>query len=313
MVKLYLRIVLFFLPVFVLLTILPINKRLKYQGLKGGCSNRGIWIHDRVFINEIPIDIAFVGTSRTSNGISDKLIQKTLEKDSIYSHVANLGYCRDGRNVSYSFIKDILKGKQIQYLFFEVREDEARKGHDIFPYVAETNDVLAPVLFYNPGYFSDIWYHFAYRLELFQDDIFNRVEPVDTVKGNFRSMFFKRTVSPKLLDKAKERRERKYRKLPIWERNFHMHYPRGYIKKVYNLCEENGVELKFLYIPGYAIPHELPEEIDFYKQYGEVYLPPRIIFDKQTNWVDHEHLNEAGAYELSYWFADEVKRRNLLN
>jgi len=73
------NIFIFLFPVILLVLIFPIDKRTRYTSLKDDCFNHGIWIHDRLFKNETPTDIIFLGTSHTVNAIDDKLIEDSLK------------------------------------------------------------------------------------------------------------------------------------------------------------------------------------------------------------------------------------------
>jgi len=111
------------LPVWLLFIFLPVDKRQKYQGLVGDCGNKGLFLHDRVFINEKSIDMLFLGSSHLICGVDDQLIETKLNNKTT---VANLGYCRLGRNFSYILLKEVLETKQPKHLILEVREDENR-------------------------------------------------------------------------------------------------------------------------------------------------------------------------------------------
>ena len=118
MKRLYKHIILFFLPVLLLIIIVPVNKRQKYLGLENDCFNHAIWIYDRLYKNSKPVDIAFLGSSHTINGINDKLIEEELKRYNMTA--ANFGYCRLGRNLSYVLLKEIIKTKKPRYLGFFV-------------------------------------------------------------------------------------------------------------------------------------------------------------------------------------------------
>ena len=64
MKRLLRNIILFCVPLLVVLIILPVDKRSKYQGLEDDCFNHGIWIYDRVFNNKmhdvLPIAMAML-------------------------------------------------------------------------------------------------------------------------------------------------------------------------------------------------------------------------------------------------------------
>jgi len=293
-------------PVFLLITFLPINKRFYYQELKNDCFNHGIWIYDRIN-NNLPIDILFMGSSHTINGINDKLIQNKLENENL--RVVNFGYCRLGRNFIYSLLKETLKSKKIKYLVLEVTLDENNYGHPIFPYVADTWDVVFANVLFSRDYFTDIHKHFIYRIELMQDIIFKKLvkSPINKNEHGFASSNVVASVD--LLNKTKGDRSGVIIKDGHLKRNYLLTYPRRYLRKIAKLCKNKHTEIYFLYLPeyGYAQPEMM--EYDTYIRYGEVIIPPDSIYNKMEFWGDENHLNVNGGNALSEWIALDLNQR----
>jgi len=305
------NIVLFLLPLLVLILIMPVNQRLKYIGLKHDCFNHGIWIYDRIFNNSKPIDVVFLGSSHTINGINDQLIEENIHNDQLA--VVNFGYCRLGRNLDYVLLKEILKKKHPKYLFLEVREDEDRYSHPIFPYIASDKDVLFPWPFFDKNILSDIWTHFSYKIELFQDWIFFNTLEMPIRKNDFGFASSTDTASGKILNETKLKRNKPRPELTKPERDFHMSFARGYIKRIHKICKENHIKVVFLYLPSYGTSLNKPKEYDTYLKYGEVWIPPDQIMQNPAHWHDENHLNRAGAAQLSQWIADKIKKNKGFN
>ena len=306
MKRFYRNIILFLLPLLVLILILPVNQRLKYIGLKHDCFNHGLWIYDRIFNNPEPVDIVFLGSSHTINGINDQLIQRNIRKDNL--SVVNFGYCRLGRNLDYILLKEILKKKHPKYLFLEVREDEDEYSHPIFPYIASDKEVLFPYPFFDRDILADIWTHFSYKIELFQDRIFSKALSTPVRKNNFGFASSPDTVSEKILIKDKQKRNSHETKLTSFERDFHMSFARGYLKRIHKLCNENHIKIIFLYLPSYGVSLNKPKEYNTYLKYGNVWIPPTKIIKNPVNWHDENHLNQTGATALSLWLAREIDK-----
>ena len=303
MKKLYRNIVLFLFPVVLLILLLPVNPRLRYAGLAHDCYNHGIWIYDRIFHNRKRVDVAFFGSSHTINDVDDRLIERHLVKKMT---VANFGYCRLGRNLSYVLLKELLKKKRPQFVFLEVREDEDYFSHPVFPYVASDWDVLFPHLLFDARYFSDVWVHFSYKAELLQDALFSREDKIPVRTGDFGHSAFPDTASRAVLAKAYAEQNRPKGKPSKTERDFHLAFARGYLKDIARLCEQEKIKLIFLYLPSYGSGLKRPKEFATYAKYGEVWLPPPVFFEKETNWHDAGHLNRVGARELSLWLAKRI-------
>lgn len=310
MKKFCFHIILFLLPLGVVLFFLPTKNVLKYFGLKDDCIGHGIWMHDRIFENDKKIDVAFVGSSHTISAINDRLLENHFKEKKI--NITNLGYCRLGRNLSYIITKELLSKKQPKYLVVEVREKEDRYSHPIFPYMADTKEVIFPALLFNRDIFSDVATHFSYKIELTQDFLYNKKvekESIILAKGDYGFGSTNDTVDLEILNDFKIERTSPKSKPSELERNFYMAFPRSYLKKISDLCHTNQVELYFLYLPSYGSPSSKPSEYDTYLQYGEVLFPPADILENPDYWYDPHHLNPAGANELSNWIKKEIENR----
>ena len=302
MKKLFKHILLFILPVLLLIYFIPLNDRLRYSGLKDDCMNQGEWIYNRVYNEETPIDIAFLGSSHTINAIDDSYISKQLSP----LVATNLGYCRLGRNLHYSLLKLITTKKSPKHIVLEIREREDRYSHPIFPMVSETKDVIHPTLFVNRDYFSDVWVHMLYKLELIQDYFYK--SPSTYNQDNiFAFGPVPDTVATEHLVEMEHLRKNKTETLSESEQVFYYNFPNSYIERIHQICNEKGITLSFIYIPGYGFPDHSTMLKARYESFGPVFIPPKAIFDNTDYWVDKDHLNTAGGSALSKWIADTYR------
>ncbi len=304
MKKILYSIVLIFLPVIVAFMLIPVEKRSRYAGLKDDCFNHAIWIHDRLYMNEKSVDIAFIGSSHTVNGINDKLIENSLKTEN--TSVANFGYCRLGRNLSYTLIKEIYKKKKPKVIVIEVLEDEDRYSHPIFPYIAETRDIFAPALLFNRDIATDIREAILFKLTLIQQFLFPAGEKIPVNNEAFGFACSPDTAAIETLQEIKIKRHRSDPEMPAMERNFYMNFPRSYLKKIAEMCKIQNTKLIFLYLPGYGAQAVVPKENATYMRYGEVLIPPDSITANISYWKDEDHVNQAGAASLSRWIAEEL-------
>ncbi len=234
------------------------KKRALYQGLKDDCFNHGIWIYDRIYNNEKPIDIAFLGSSRTVNGINDHLMEEKYAQQKL--NVVNFGYCRLGMNLNYILLKEIVKAKKIKTIVLEVRQDEDRYSHLIFPYIADSKDVLFPNLLFNRDFISDYYNHFSYKLKILRNSIFNATTNKEIKTEDFGFASHPDTALLLSLNQIKEKRAVHRTELTEMERNFYMKFPRAYLKKIAEIYEQNNIQMFFLYLPEYGSLVYKPKE-----------------------------------------------------
>lgn len=299
-------IVWFFLPVALTVILIPIGKKYRYQSLENDCMNQASWIYDRIFNNETPVDIAFLGSSHTINGINDMLIDSMLSAEE--TNVVNLGYCRLGRNLDYVLLKDLLKQKRPRIILTEVRGDEDWFSHPMFPYLADGLDVFLPTVFYNRDLFADYYIAFTFKLQLFQDILFNRIRPAAINKNLYGFATPGDTASNEVLIKAMERNAQPRKKTGKVMRIINMSFSRSYLKKVADLCRKNQIDLYFIYLPHYAPLYKQPLEYETYQKYGKIIYLSDSILNDPNNWYDDEHLNQTGASKLGGWLARELNQ-----
>ncbi len=300
MKKLVINLLIFIVPVVVIISMIQVDKRLNYLGLKDDCANHGIWIYDRIHFNNKNVDIAFLGSSHTMNGINDKLISDKLKT----KEAVNFGYCRFGRNLSYVLLKEIYERKKIKQLILEVTENEEQYSHPVFPFLASSKDVLFPNPFFNRDIIADIWSHFAFKVEMLQETCYNKIPSTPFKTSDFGMLIAPDTASVTLLNATKSFENNKSK----LEQDFRTNFPRVYLQKIRDFCKENKIQLTFLYLPSYAERATKPVEYQTYRKYGEVLIPPNRILNKQANWFDENHLNQAGADELSLWICEQIDK-----
>ncbi len=295
----------FLTPLFLLLFIIPINERMFYKNLTEDCMNKSIWVYDRIFNNPKSTDIVFMGSSHTINGIDDALIEKQISETSL--NVVNLGYCRIGTNLEYILLKRITSAKDIKALVIEVREDEARFGHPVFPYLANSAEVFTAPVFINNSLFDDYYKHCYYRLEIMRNIVFHR-NPPDTI--NLSPFGFSASIDTAysdFLSKIGSGRDKEIRRAEGIEKQIVYNYSFNYLSKIASLCAQKNIKLYFLYLPGFGNGNKEPGSLKDYQELGTVLLPPDEILSNKYNWHDEDHLNQTGAMMLSTWVASQIK------
>jgi len=293
------------LPILLVVYLAPIEKERLYASLELDCTNRGVWMYDRLYNNNAPIDVAFIGSSHTINAIVENSIQQSANCDAL--NIVNLGYCRMGRNMSYVLLKELTTNKKVTSVVLEVREDEDRYSHPVFPFLAGSKDVLGASLLFNRDYIADNWDHFAYRCQLIQEKLFQF--PIKKVEQSTTTGFMASADtlaigrSIELLD----RRNRTRAAQGQLSRQFYGMYPTSYLNKIAALCKRNQISLYFLYLPGYGATQALPLEMAAYKTHGKILIPPKKMLKDRHNWHDKDHFNIGGAHRLSEWLGERLE------
>jgi hypothetical protein len=307
------KLTLFLVPLLagaIYLYVSPYDKELAYGSMNRMCAHRGTWIHDRLFLDPLPADVLFVGTSKLMFSVDDARIEASLrENHDERTHVVNLAYCDQGRNLQYAVLKDTLSVKKVRHIVLGVPAREPRRSHPVFPYIADTEDIFVLPQLGNEHWFRDMFHGLAARLEPLRRSLL--FPDPDVSRGAIRAhgyLSIAEVARESELEQEKRKRERRELRREGWDRNPHLslRYPRHYLEAMARMSREHGAELHFLYMPVYGDPWGKMEGLEIYRQHGEVLIPPREIFDQPANWGDPTHLNASGAELLTDWLAQRL-------
>jgi hypothetical protein len=323
------------LVVLVAMVLLPHDRYIRWQDMRAEAYARLGWIYERIHFDPTPIDVAFIGTSRTMCGIDAAAVSEAITQAMSGSgsaartvNVTNFAIPSYGRNLHWLIARELLENRKVGTLVLEIFENETRRSHPAFVYPAEVSDVLDAPMFVNFNYFHDL-VRLPYRqLSLFiknqwpqQFGLRSHFDPshydgstVDNtrfvqVHGKLLSPIRDRRFDPVKLEEWRQSRAR--------EKNLHMlgerfdwleyRYVRYYVMQILDLAERKGVLVKFLYLPAYGQP-DVPYDTALYGGRGEI-MTVNDILAKQENWHDFDHLNLFGAAELSARVGSLLARR----
>jgi hypothetical protein len=304
MKKLFKNIIIFLLPFLIGMVVLfniPVNKKFSYNFVKGECDNKAGWIYHRIFEDEKQIDIVFTGASQTSCAIMDEYIEKELiSRSGKNIEVANLGYCRRGRDIQYVMLKELFKHKKPSVLIIEVAEDEPKKSHPVFPYLAESTDLWGSFVFFNQRFLSNIRKGIVIRFEQLKSGIFKNDYPVIGDNSEFGYLTSNQLATTVDLTQNKlDWQIRNSMSNPALFRNIELKYSKHYLRKIAQLAQRNECRILFLYLPEYGSELTSPLLKSYYKEFGELIILPDSIISNHLNWKDAIHFNDCGAKKAS--------------
>lgn len=304
LLKLGLFFSLMMIPV-VTLFMLPYSKEFAYHYIENDCYDHGSWIYDRINHNPAPIDVAFIGSSHTIHAIQDKKIEELLGQD---IHIANLGYCRYGRNIEYLILKMLLKHKSPKLIVLEVHEDEEKNSHDIFPYLADKKDLLFPPTPLDRDYFSDLFYGGSARLEYFKACYIFRKSYPEPSPELYGYAATDRQVSGAELEENKSVWKNRLSQInPEIIENIQAKFPLAYLNEMVEILQKKSIPFMIIYLPESGSSLQKPKYASLYQDLAPLIIPPQSIFDDPSNWMDASHLNDKGSEILSTWLAEHLK------
>jgi hypothetical protein len=305
---------LFVLPVFLGIVLLywkPINKQFGYSYLLESCE-RSDFLYHQLFEGK-PIDIAFLGTSVTLCGVQDDTLEQRLSrKTGEHLRTVNLGFCRPGRNLHYVFLKDLLANHHPKLILIETRFREDRFSHKDFPFVAEGGDLWNQNILFNQRYPETLLEGLESRWNETRHNVlqipFQAIDSAQIRPHSYVAVDVK--ADPNDLGRRQERAAKRYDELQAAGKGLgdkiSYRYPRKTLEAMAELAEEANIPIVFYYLKSFGHPATEPWDIDIYRQYGEVWIPPDSIFQKKENFFDQDHLNDQGASLLADWFEGEI-------
>lgn len=291
------------------------DKQFTYRFVKGECSNRASWIYDRIFLAEKELDILFLGASQTAATVDDAFIEKWLtESAGRPLSVVNMGYCRGGRDIQYVMLKDVYVHKKPGLLVIEVTEEEPKKSHPVFPYLAEGRDLFGSAVFFNQRYPQALWKGLVIRFEYVKRLIFR--SPAEAGSHSADHGFFpsEATADEAVLSQNRSTwTNRLARRKSLLLRNMETRYSRHYLEKMVSMAEANRSKVIFLYMRESGSGLQEPVMADYYRSIAPVLILPDSVFANPANWSDAMHLNTSGAALASEFIAEQLARQMALS
>lgn len=303
---------------------LPQDKYLRYQALNDGIAPNAYWIYERIHFDPTPIDIAFIGTSRTGLSVHTRRLEEDLARHGITSKAANLHIVKNGVNMQYVVTKELLATRKIKLLVVEMIEREDRKPHPDFIFLADPIDVLTAPLLINLDYFSDLARLPGREVDLFFETQLeqhglrrpdfvpppyvgpnlDRAEVLLTLDGEARSRNIFRTQAEMEDLRVKADSALAPALLPQSLRGLEYRYPRYYMERILALARAHDTKVVFLYLPRYGSPAQPPP----YAQYADqvALINPWSQLQDYRLWSDDQHVNWDGAKLITDYLAEAL-------
>ena len=296
---------------------LPHNPYIRYQQFKDTIFERLAWIYERVHFDPTPIDIAFIGSSRTEAGVASPLLEKYLSEGGRELKVVNLSIPSSGMDIRYAEARELLQAKQVKLLVIAVVEAFPRDGHQAYGDLETAGEIFKSPLIVNRNLPKTLARLPVRQIDLFVKSIFPQAF---SLKGDFDGQpsaedpAYERPetsdLSPeehaKALAEETARRKREIR-WPILPENFRwVEYgvSRTYIERIAELAKDNGTELAFLFLPFYN-GYDAPLEMDWLQEFGPVWIAD-FIKDNPENYRDAAHVKSVVTDSVARWLAGKI-------
>jgi hypothetical protein len=321
-----------FLTVFVLcalvtligMVLLPQDKYLRYQALNDGSVANAYWIYERIHFDPTPIDIAFIGTSRTGRSMHTKRLEEDLSRQGVTAKAVNFFIFKNGRNMHYAIAKELLEHRKVKLLVLEMTEAEDRTPHPDFVFLADPIDIIDAPMFINLRYLSDLARLPGRQFDLFSQTIMGNLhlgtpdfvpppyegpnldEAQVMVDISGRSHYFLQEHSFAQMETLRHQQDAILTPevLPPRFKWLEYRFPRLYIARILDLAARHGTKVVFLYIPRYGGPLS-PQPYQQYAQRVGLINPAAQMQDFRL-YDDAVHANWHGAMVLTDYVANAL-------
>jgi hypothetical protein len=304
--------------------LLPENAYQRWQLLDGTIHANARWIYERTEFDPRPIDVAFIGPSRTGAGVNAPRLSAALAARGLPSNVVNFSLPEAGRNINYVIAEQLLRHKTPKLLVLGVTEKPSRFGHSAFKFIAPRGLIADPGYWSDLNYFSDLVYLPYRQIRLFFEDIAPGLFGADKTfdRAQYRGPSIDTTGSLTLpggihkegdLPGSPHELARGVRKLeagehpPLLPRRYadiEFGDERYYIRRIVDLARAKGVKVAFLSLPYYTGPSDLLE-YDFYRRFGPIWNAGFV--SSHAEWfADYGHLTRTGAENVTDWLTPLV-------
>lgn len=308
----------------VLTVALPHDPYIRYQSLKGTIFDRVSWIYERIHFDETPVDVVFVGSSRTARGMVPPKIEAALEARGQDLRVLNLSIPASGLDIRETLLREALEGKTVKLIYISLVEAFPRDGHQAFGELGRVSEVLSspwivnrnlpvnlarlPVRQMKLALASQFPEGFGYRPAFVPESY-----PGSTIDGRFFNEGFSLAADAAIVARPgheaalSEETERRKREItwPILPDNLswiEFGVSRTYVARMAALAEEHGAELAFLFLPFYE-GFETPIEAEWVTEFGPLYRAD-FMMAAPENYIDAAHASSRGSDLLAPWIAD---------
>jgi hypothetical protein len=291
-----------FLLILLLLALLPRPLFERFQTLQGD-QIRLVEIYQRI-TRDLPIDVAFIGTSHTMNGIDDRGVEEALATAGVRVNVANLGMEWIGRDMHLFLAKQLLANKTPQLIVLEINEHEPPYGHILMPYVASASDMFC-CEFWMEWNFPTMFLLFL-KEQLYWALSWIWSSPPTSTRMTRASDYgwapIDRSWNPQMADnRSFGDRIESVMGSGVRAAAYRLSSTFGdqAVRQIVDLARSKNVKIVFLYLPEYIYAvGPGPQNVLFYDNLGPVLLPPQEVVANKANWGDFAHLNKNGALKL---------------
>ena len=309
------------------LMLLPSDPYRRFSTLDGTDYGKLRWIYERLVFDPTPVDIAFLGSSRTMLGVSAPAVEADMTGGRPTGRVANLAIPSLGRDTAALLADLLVERKQPRTVFVELDAIEARPGNPSFASVATPaevlsallalDDTLPKLLFRIPArqarqaVLQWLWPQrfdpAGYEGPLWDDSLRTHRGSGDRSPPRVNSM--ERQAFDRLDSWWLGNVGHKIAQYDAWAW-IEFHYNESFLRRTLDRLRGAGTRIVFLYQTAVGAP-VTPVHEAWLRAYGEIWPMPEAVLRDISLWDNPTHLNARGAAAYSAWLAGRLRAAGL--
>lgn len=302
---------------------MPHDPYIRWQSLNGTMFERAAHQYERLHFDPAPVDVIFIGSSRTARAINPRAIRQAFAKEGAPINVVDLSLPSSGMDIRVSQARAALKAHpETKLLVVSVVEALPRDGHQTFADLASARDIFSSPLVINRNLPKNLA-----KLPMRQ----LKLSAATLLPGAFgyRSEFDHRTYAGAHFDWDGEStkpadfdfesgaharalaEESDFRKgqitAPILPANLswvEFGVSRSSIEEIETMAKANGTKLAFLFLPFYQ-GREEPMEKAWLEEKGPLWIADWMRLEP-SYYIDAAHASPQVEPIFADWIALQI-------
>jgi len=307
-----------------LAALIPDDPYIRWQSLKGTIFEPARIHYERLHFDPTPVDVLFVGSSRTASAINPPLLESFLRERGYPLRVVDMSLPASGMDIRVTQIGEALRAKPgIKLIVIDVVEALPRDGHQAFGTLGSTSDLLSGPLLVNRNLPGNIL-----RLPMRQIKLAT-ASAVPEVFGYERQFNPARYPGPAFdfgggntqdasaetyltethrlaLQDESDRRKREITPPILPESLAYLEFgvSRTSIDRIIKMAKAHNTKVAFMFLPFYE-GYKVPRDADWVRQRGNLWVADWIMSDPR-NYKDAAHSSVIVREPLNRWASERI-------
>jgi hypothetical protein len=303
---------------------LPHDPYIRWQSFSGTMFERARIQYERLHFDPAPVDVLFVGSSRTAAGINPPMLEAYLREKGHPLRVLDMSLPASGMDIRVAQVREALRAKPgIKLIVIDVPEGLPRDGHQAFGDLAPAPEVLSSPLLVNRNLPASILrlpmrqmklavetalpeaYGFQARFNpaLYPGSAFdfNGGNTADEAARTYLTQAHRAA-----LQSESDRRKREI-VAPILPEDLaflEFGVSRSSLDEITALAEAHGARVAFLFLPFYQ-GYKAPRDADWISQHGALWTAEWMMTDPRY-YKDAAHSSVIVLEPLNRWVGDRI-------